>query len=535
MKGLEPSTFCMASRTGTMTSTRGRIPLSTGGGTLNREALGVRIRSAAWLAVPVAVALLLLAAPAHAAFPGANGRIAFTDGNRLLLVNPDGSGLSEISTNSRPVNGIGWSPDGSTLAYVESADISFVKPDGTGYRTIARPDGIPHSVSWSPDSAKLVFGGLSASFSFSFIDTINVDGSGLQQIARGGPDYPKWSPNRGEIRPILYQLQDSATGGLYTMTSDGSVSTKILGTEDSDQSADWSPDGRRVAFARHGDIYAIGLDGSDLVRITFDGNNGFPAWSPDGTKIAFVSHATGQTEINVINTDGSGQTQITNTARASWPDWQPLPVGSGFARPKGATPFQTYLTVAYKQCTVSNTNRTHGGPLDVLACNPPQQQSMFLTVGTLDANSQAANAVGVYRLDVKSSPADVKMTFALTDVRNQSDLSDYTGELRVAQLWRITDKNNGPISGGGGTDPATNQDLAFPFDVTCAATADETIGSTCDSVSSANAVVPGSIQAGTRMNTQFLSAVNVEDGGSDGVAATTADNTLFMDEGIFVP
>ena len=91
------------------------------------------------------------------------------------------------------------------------------------------------------------------------------------------------------------------------------------------------------------------------------------------------------------------------------------------------------------------------------------------------------------------------------------------------------------ISGGGGTDPATNQDLAFPLDVTCAATADETIGSTCDSVSSANAVVPGSIQAGTRMNTQLLDQVLVQDGGSDGVAATTADNTVFMDQGIFVP
>jgi hypothetical protein len=36
------------------------------------------------------------------------------------------------------------------------------------------------------------------------------------------------------------------------------------------------------------------------------------------------------------------------------------------------------------------------------------------------------------------------------------------------------------------------------------------------------------------MNSE-LGQVQVYDGGSDGVAATTADNTLFMDQGIFVP
>jgi hypothetical protein len=29
--------------------------------------------------------------------------------------------------------------------------------------------------------------------------------------------------------------------------------------------------------------------------------------------------------------------------------------------------------------------------------------------------------------------------------------------------------------------------------------------------------------------------VQVYDGGADGVASTTADNTLFMDQGIFIP
>ena len=50
----------------------------------------------------------------------------------------------------------------------------------------------------------------------------------------------------------------------------------------------------------------------------------------------------------------------------------------------------------------------------------------------------------------------------------------------------------------------------------------------------ANAVVPGSVVKGQRAIWQ-LGQVQVYDGGADGVASTTAGNTLFMDEGIFIP
>src|SRR5205823_4987152 len=39
----------------------------------------------------------------------------------------------------------------------------------------------------------------------------------------------------------------------------------------------WSPDGDRIAFQRHGDIYVMRADGSHVVRLTHQG--GFtPAW-----------------------------------------------------------------------------------------------------------------------------------------------------------------------------------------------------------------------------------------------------------------
>jgi len=38
----------------------------------------------------------------------------------------------------------------------------------------------------------------------------------------------------------------------------------------------------------------------------------YPDWSPYGSKIVFVSERDGNSEIYLMNTDGSGQTQLNN-------------------------------------------------------------------------------------------------------------------------------------------------------------------------------------------------------------------------------
>ena len=118
---------------------------------------------------------------------------------------------------------------------------------------------------------------------------------------------------------------------------------------------------------------------------------------------------------------------------------------------------------------------------------------------------------------------------SITDVRKQSDLSDYTGELQVNPVARITDRLNGPSQ----TEPATTQDTAFPMTVACAATPSTTVGGTCSLTSSFNAIAPGAVVEGKRANWQF-GTIDVFDGGSDDVAST-GPNTLFERQGIFAP
>ena len=53
---------------------------------------------------------------------------------------------------------------------------------------------------------------------------------------------------------------------------------------------------------------------------------------------------------------------------------------------------------------------------------------------------------------------------SITDVRLKSDFSDYTGELQLAPVLRISDRLNGtsPVDAG------TTADLPFPVTVPCA-------------------------------------------------------------------
>ncbi|MDQ4068016.1 MAG: PKD domain-containing protein [Actinomycetota bacterium] len=76
--------------------------------------------------------------------------------------------------------------------------------------------------------------------------------------------------------------------------------------------------------ASPGPIHKSNSDGSNLVQLAEKGND--PVFSPDGTKVAYVELPVGGgRQIVVVNADGSGKVQLTNSATwlASNPAWSP--------------------------------------------------------------------------------------------------------------------------------------------------------------------------------------------------------------------
>ena len=85
----------------------------------------------------------------------------------------------------------------------------------------------------------------------------------------------------------------------------------------------------QIAFADTSDgnseIFVVNSNGTGVRRLTMHpANDAEPAWSPDGTRIAFRSDRDGADEIYVMNADGSNPERLTHTGgRNVRPAWSP--------------------------------------------------------------------------------------------------------------------------------------------------------------------------------------------------------------------
>ena len=137
---------------------------------------------------------------------------------------------------------------------------------------------------------------------------------------------PDWSPDG---RRIAFASDRDGSFEVYVMNADGSGVTRLTKNDAVDVSPTWSPDGRRIAFSSTRDgsfeIYVMNADGSGVTRLTVnDAYDVYPAWSPDGRHIAFDSDRDGNREIYVMNADGSGVTRLTDHGADDFtPAWSP--------------------------------------------------------------------------------------------------------------------------------------------------------------------------------------------------------------------
>jgi TolB protein len=171
----------------------------------------------------------------------------------------------------------------------------------------------------------------------------DYDGANQQRvtITRSLDITPVWSPDSQSIAYTSYRtgFQDIIVSYIY----EGRYSNPTAGTSEKQNFLPaWSPDGSRLAFTSNRDgnseIYVVNRDGSGLRRLTnHPAIDVTPTWSPTGKQIAFTSDRTGSPQIWVMNDDGSEPHKITNEQKCDRPTWSISPLNEiAYASQTGA-------------------------------------------------------------------------------------------------------------------------------------------------------------------------------------------------------
>jgi eukaryotic-like serine/threonine-protein kinase len=322
--------------------------------------------------------------------------IAFTpDGSRLLYAtksaqNPAGR-LSAVSVQGGPsmpiLDGIdsttSFSPDGRRMAFYRAGHLgpgitSLIVADVDGsslvvLASVMAPESFVPAFfaapSWSPDGERISVVVHNASTGDAVLATIDVrsgvrqdfphrfrdatftawlpDGSGILFVADQADEfreyprkvwfqpYPRGDPQR--VTPDLLEYRNvsvradgaafvsvglDAAYALWRIPLQGG-SPQRMASERYDGLLGVAPlpDGRTIVSSGERGNTQLALldrDGSGRRTLTKEGTNIWPAVTPDGTTVVFVSDRDGQTGLWRMNVDGSGARLLTHLPRPSW-------------------------------------------------------------------------------------------------------------------------------------------------------------------------------------------------------------------------
>jgi TolB protein len=291
------------------------------------------------MALPISTSTPALLSP----LPDGGAHLTFMADGDLYVLQPGDTIPNALIASPAYESMPAWSPDGTYLAYIATDDdkeeiiIALVDGQSIVWQVnVTHNSAREHAPAWSPDGRHMAF--VSNRDTDWGLYVGEVLKANVQQDAvlflpsrvtfsRFYDGHPAWSP---DDERIAFTSDRGLRWQIFLTKPSGADQMPFPGTDQLRSTAypSWSPDGTRLAFASTTDgnweIYTIGIDGSDLHRLTdHPARDWDPTWSPDGAWIAFVSDRSGNGDIYLVRPDGSKECRLTDSdAVEMFPAWR---------------------------------------------------------------------------------------------------------------------------------------------------------------------------------------------------------------------
>jgi len=252
-------------------------------------------------------------------------RLAILDRGGIEVVEIDGTGRRRVLSKDAVGGGIDWSPVGDQLLWHRDGYLLVLHADGTGLRLLTRTAA--WDAAWSPDGRRIAFA------DGRYLYVMKSDGTEQRRLARGKwLTGPAWSPDGKTV--AFQRLTSGAThywqeSEIYEIGADGTGKRILTARFPYDaQEPVWSPDGGRILFEC---IETCSSDGLYLLNPRTGAHRRLARgrsadWSPDGREIAYRAFVKNNYEIFVMTAQGGAHTNLTRTRRTltdGHPRWAP--------------------------------------------------------------------------------------------------------------------------------------------------------------------------------------------------------------------